>query len=68
MKRLLKHKYFQKNLVQKRNFFVNVLIISSLALVFSKNIEKIRYTSVKTNDGKTYQLDRFKSIIVPVRK
>ena len=68
MKKLLKHKYFQKNLVQKRNFFVNVLIVSSLAFVFSKNIEKIRYASVKTNDGQTYQLDRFRSTIAPVIK
>ena len=67
MRNLLKHNYFKKNLVQKRNFFVNILIISSLSLVFLKNIEKIRYSSVKTNNGKVYLLDRFTSTIELVK-
>ena len=66
MKYLIKYKFFQSNLVRKRNFFVNVLIISSLALVFSKNIEKIRYSNVKSLEGKIYILDRFTSTIKSV--
>ena len=67
MQNLLKHKYFTKNLIKKRNFFINVLILSSLAFVFSKNIEKIRFSSVKTNEGKVYILDRFTSRIELVK-
>lgn len=67
MKYLVKHKFFKDNLVQKRNIFVNILIISSLALVFFKNIEEIRYSSVKSSEGKIYLLDRFTSTIELVK-
>ncbi len=67
MKYLVKHKFFKDNLVQKRNFFVNILIISSLALVFLKNKEEIRYSSVKSSEGKIYILDRFTSTIELVK-
>ena len=63
MKKLYKLDFFSNNLVKKRNFFVNLLILSSLALVFSKNIEKIRYSSVTSENGKEYLLDRFTSSI-----
>ena len=63
MKKLYKLDFFSNNLVKKRNFFVNLLILSSLALVFSKNIEKIRYTSVTSESGSKYLLDRFTSSI-----
>ena len=67
MKYLVKHKFFKDNLVQKRNFFVNILIISSLALVLLKNKEEIRYSSVKSSEGKIYVLDRFTSTIELVK-
>jgi hypothetical protein len=63
VKKLYKLDFFSNNLVKKRNFFVNLLILSSLALVFSKNIEKIRYASVTTENGTKYLLDRFTSSI-----
>ena len=67
MKYLVKLKFFSDNLVQKRNFFVNILIISSLALVLLKNKEEIRYSSVKSSEGKIYVLDRFTSTIELVK-
>ncbi len=60
----LKHlNFFSNNLIKKRNFFVNLLILSSLAFVFSKNIEKIRYSTVLSDSGQKYKLDRFTSKI-----
>ena len=63
MKKLYKLDFFSNSLVKKRNFFVNLLILSSLALVFFNNIEKIRYSSVTSENGKEYLLDRFTSSI-----
>ncbi|MAI02507.1 MAG: hypothetical protein CMP40_01595 [Rickettsiales bacterium] len=59
MKKLQKTEFFSNNLVKKRNFFVNILILSSLALVFSKNIHKVRYTEVISEEGNKYILDKF---------
>ena len=61
MKKLTQTKFFSSNLVKKRNFFVNLLILSSLAFVFSKNIDKVRYTYIESEEGKMYVLDRFSS-------
>ena len=61
MKKLTQIKFFSSNLVKKRNFFVNLLILSSLAFVFSKNIDKVRYSYIKSEEGKMYVLDRFSS-------
>ena len=63
MRKLKELDFFSNNLVKKRNFFVNLLILSSLALVFSKNIEKVRYTKLTTEDGKQYIYDRFSSTL-----
>ena len=63
MKKLGKFKLFSDNLINKRNFFVNVLIISSLAFVLFKNIDNIRYTYLSTDDGKMYKYDRFFSTL-----
>ena len=63
MKKLRKFKLFSDNLINKRNFFVNVLIISSLAFVLFKNIDNIRYTYLSTDDGKMYKYDRFFSTL-----
>ena len=59
MKKLSKFKIFSNNLINKRNFFVNLLIISSLTFVLFKNIDNIRYTYLSSDDGKIYKYDRF---------
>ena len=63
MKILSKFKFFSDNLINKRNFFVNLLIISSLIFVLFKNIDNIRYTYLSSDDGKIYKYDRFFSTI-----
>ena len=63
MKKLDKFKFFSDNLINKRNFFVNLLVISSLAFVLFKNIDNIRYTNLRTDDGKIYKYDRFFSTL-----
>ena len=63
MKKLLKFKFFSANLINKRNFFVNLLIISSLTFVLFKNIDDIRYTVLSSDDGKMYKYDRFLSTL-----
>ncbi len=63
MKKLGKFKFFSDNLINKRNFFVNLLVISSLAFVLFKNIDNIRYTYLSSDDGKIYKYDRFFSTI-----
>ena len=67
MKKLTQIKFFSSNLVKKRNFFVNLLILSSLAFVFSKNIDKVRYTQITSDEGKKYVLDRFSSSLKLVK-
>ena len=58
MKKLREYKYFSNNLIRKRNFFVNLLILSSLAFVFSRNIDKVRYTQVISEGEKyTFMID-----------
>ena len=63
MKKLVKFKFFSDNLINKRNFFVNLLIVSSLIFVLFKNVENIRYTNLSTDDGKIYIYDRFFSTL-----
>ena len=63
MKKLGKFKFFSDNLINKRNFFVNLLIISSLTFVIFKNIDDIRYTYLSSDDGKIYKYDRFFSTL-----
>ena len=63
MKKLSKFKFFSNNLINKRNFFVNLLIISSLTFVLFKNIDNIRYTDLSSDDGKIYKYDRFFSTL-----
>ena len=63
MKKLIKFKFFSDNLINKRNFFVNLLIVSSLAFVLFKNIDNIRYTTLSSDDGKIYKYDRFFSTL-----
>ena len=63
MKKLGKFKFFSANLINKRNFFVNLLILSSLAFVLFKNIDNIRYTYLNSDDGKVYKYDRFFSTL-----
>ena len=63
MKKLDKFKFFSDNLINKRNFFVNLLVISSLAFVLFKNIDNIRYTVLSSDDGKMYKYDRFFSTL-----
>lgn len=63
MKKLVKFKFFSDNLINKRNFFVNLLIISSLTFVLFKNIDDIRYTVLSSDDGKMYKYDRFLSTL-----
>ena len=59
MKKLVKFKFFSNNLINKRNFFVNLLIITSLTFVLFKNVDNIRYTYLSSDDGKVYKYDRF---------
>ena len=60
--------YFRNNLIKKRNFFINIIIVSSLAIVFIKNFDKIRYSSViDDSNGSVYILDRFTSKIKLVK-
>ena len=61
MKKFKELEFFSNNLVKKRNFFVNLLILSSLCFVFYKNIEKIRYSHITSEEGKEYIYDRFSS-------
>ena len=68
MKNLNKLSCFSNNLINKRNFFVNLLILSSLSFVFFKNIDKVRYSYVTTEKGEKYLLDRFSSTIRLVKK
>ena len=63
MIKLGKFKFFSNNLINKRNFFVNLLIISSLTFVLFKNIDNIRYTDLSSDDGKIYKYDRFFSTL-----
>ena len=63
MKKLGKFKFFSNNLINKRNIFVNLLIISSLTFVLFKNIDNIRYTYLSSDDGKMYKYDRFFSTL-----
>ena len=63
MKKLVKFKFFSDNLINKRNFFVNILILSSLIFVLFKNIDNIRYTYLSSDDGKMYKYDRFFSTL-----
>ena len=63
MKKLTKFKFFSNNLVNKRNFFINILILSSLTFVLFKNIDNIRYTNLTSEDGREYQYDRFFSTL-----
>ena len=63
MKKLGKFKFFSNNLINKRNFFVNLLILSSLTFVLFKNIDNIRYTDLSSDDGKIYKYDRFFSTL-----
>lgn len=67
MKKLKKIDFFSSNLIKKRNFFVNLLILSSLTFVFSKNIEKIRYSQITSEEGKNYVYDRFTSTLKLVK-
>ena len=68
MKNLNKLSFFSNNLINKRNFFVYLLILSSLSFVFFKNIDKVRYSYVTTEKGEKYLLDRFSSTIRLVKK
>ena len=63
MKKLTKIKFFSNNLVNKRNFFINLLILSSLVFVLFKNIDNIRYINLSSDDGKNYTYDRFSSTL-----
>ena len=63
MKKLSKINFFSDNLVKKRNFFINLLILSSLTFVLYKNIENIRYINLISDDGKSYRYDRFSSTL-----
>ena len=63
MEKLSKIKFFSSNLVNKRNFFINLLIISSLIFVLFKNIDNIRYINLSSEDGKNYRYDRFSSTL-----
>ena len=63
MKKLSKINFFSSNLVNKRNFFINLLILSSLIFVLFKNIDNIRYINLSSDDGKNYRYDRFSSTL-----
>ena len=63
MKKLGKFKFFSDNLINKRNFFVNLLVISSLIFVLFKNLDNIRYTYLSSDDGKVYKYDRIFSTL-----
>ena len=63
MKKLIKFKFFSNNLVNKRNFFINLLILSSLTFVLFKNIDNIRYINLVSEEGKEYRYDRFFSTL-----
>ena len=65
MKKLIKFKFFSCNLVNKRNFFINLLILSSLTFVLFKNIDTIRYINLTSEEGKEYRYDRFFSTLRP---
>ena len=63
MRKIKELDFFSNNLIKKRNLFVNILILSSLAFVFTKNIEKIRYSYITSDEGKNYIYDRFSSTL-----
>ena len=63
MKKLNKFKFFSNNLINKRNFFINLLVISSITFVLYKNIDSIRYTNLSSDDGKVYIYDRFSATL-----
>ena len=63
MKKLTKFKFFSNNLINKRNFFINLLILSSLTIVLFKNIDNIRYTILTSEDGREYRYDRLFSTL-----
>jgi hypothetical protein len=63
MKKLSKIKFFSDNLVSKRNYFINLLILSSLTFVLFKNIDSIRYINISSDDGKNYKYDRFSATL-----
>ena len=63
MKKLSKLKFFSHGLIRKRNFFINLLLLSSLTLVLYKNIDNIRYAKLSSDDGKIYKYDRFFSTL-----
>ena len=63
MTKLSKIKFFSNNLVKKRNFFINLLILTSLTFVLFKNIDNIRYINLSSDDGKSYRYDRFSSTL-----
>ena len=63
MKKLNKFKFFSSNLINKRNFFINLLILSSISFVLFKNIDSIRYIDLSSDDGKVYRYDRFSSTL-----
>ena len=65
MKKLIKFKFFSSDLVNKRNFFINLLILSSLIFVLFKNIDNIRYINLTSEEGKEYRYDRFFSTLRP---
>ena len=60
--------FFSNNLISKRNFFINLLILSSLSFVLVKNIDKVRYSIVSSENGQKYILDRFTSTIKKEQK
>ena len=63
MKKLNKFKFFSNNLIKKRNFFINLLVLSSITFVLFKNIDSIRYIDLSSDDGKVYRYDRFSSTL-----
>ena len=63
MKKLSIIKFFSNNLVNKRNFFINLLILCSLISVLFKNVDNIRYKNLTSDDGKNYSYDRFSSTL-----
>ena len=63
MKKLNKFKFFSNNLIKKRNFFINLLVLSSITFVLFKNTDSIRYIDLSSDDGKVYRYDRFSSTL-----
>ena len=63
MKKLNKFKFFSNNLINKRNFFINLLVLSSIVFVLFKNLDSIRYIDLSSDDGKIYRYDRLSSTL-----